>query len=359
MRVIGTIIVLLALILTALLVLFFALPKPAAVLKPAAVESATPKTAASLLPDETAAADSGRPKKEFKFAIAGDAMFDRDIDAAFRYERIFEIIANFDKTVFANNDLSLLNLEGPISPTDIPIDRRPTNLIFNFPPRTVDLLKELNISAVSLANNHSLNNGQKGLDHTKETLFDAGITPIGSQNEFNNDSVKRFKNESFSVSVIAANFVGGSPELTESIKKEKAAGSFVLVFPHFGNEYQTKHSAAQEKLAHAWIDAGADLVIGSHPHVTQDAEIYKGGAVFYSLGNFIFDQYFSKETQRGLIVTGSISETELKLTLLPHKSVNMRPELLSGAERDQVIADFKKLLNTGDWSGPEITLPRK
>lgn len=71
---------------------------------------------------------------------------------------------------------------------------------------------------------------------------------------------------------------------------------------HAGTEYTPKHREDQEEFAHRMIDSGADLIIGTHPHVAQDFEYYKNGVIFYSLGNFVFDQYWSTETQQGLTV---------------------------------------------------------
>ena len=119
----------------------------------------------------------------------------------------------------------------------------------------------------------------------------------------------------------------------------------MLVFPHWGIEYEPIHSSAQEKLAHAWIDAGADLVIGGHPHVTQDAEIYKNKPIFYSLGNLLFDQDFSDPTQRGLIIAGKITDDNIELVLLPTISKKYKPELMTGAEKTAVITKFRQYLN--------------
>ena len=71
---------------------------------------------------------------------------------------------------------------------------------------------------------------------------------------------------------------------------------------HWGQEYQIKSSVFQQKLARKIIDSGADLIIGHHPHVVQEIEIYNNKLIFYSLGNFVFDQYFSEQTQQGLAV---------------------------------------------------------
>ena len=103
----------------------------------------------------------------------------------------------------------------------------------------------------------------------------------------------------------------------------------MLIFPHWGTEYEQTHSISQEKLAHAWIDAGADFVFGGNPHVIQDAEVYKGKPIFYSMGNLLFDQDFSPETQRGLVIAVKINKDGTKLVLLPTISKNYQPKIKS------------------------------
>jgi poly-gamma-glutamate synthesis protein (capsule biosynthesis protein) len=140
------------------------------------------------------------------------------------------------------------------------------------------------------------------------------------------------------ISLIAVNgFDGDLTGLTDLIQQENQSGNFVIVIPHWGNEYQTTHSAKQEQLATTWFEAGTDLIIGMHPHVVQDAQVIDNKLVIYSLGNFVFDQTFSKETQQGLLVTGSITDDTLKLVLVPLVSRKLKPELARGLEKQDLI----------------------
>ena len=81
--------------------------------------------------------------------------------------------------------------------------------------------------------------------------------------------------------------------VVEEIEKVKNKSDFVVVYTHWGLEYHLRESESQKNLAHMFVDAGADVIIGSHPHVVQPIEIYKEKVIFYSLGNLVFDQYFS------------------------------------------------------------------
>ncbi len=282
---------------------------------------------------------------EFTFMVGGDMMFARFIDHTFSGDNLKNAVANLGDRLFSGTDLSLINLEGPISSTLTNPSTDPNNIVFNFPPKTTDVLQWLNINTVSLANNHSGNAGKDGLTYTKKILTDKGINYIGQQSIFNNESIRRYQAGNTKISVIAINLLETEDTLTQTIKQEKDNGNFILIFPHWGNEYQATHSSSQQAAAHRWIDSGADLIIGSHPHVIEDAEIYKGKPIFYSLGNLLFDQTFSRETQRGLIIAGEITANKLKLVLLPTISKNLRPELLTGSEKTSLISKFRDNLN--------------
>ena len=280
---------------------------------------------------------------DFSFIVGGDMMFDRYINYKYPGMKIYDIWNDFGQRVFWGTDLSVANLEGPISPSPRPTLKSET-MVFNFPPETANVLSWLGLNAVSLANNHSGNNGKAGFDNTVKVLNEKGIASIGKQDGFDATGIKEFSDGNTKLTVFAIDALSSKADLTAQIKQKKAEGSLVLIFPHWGVEYAPKHSGGQEDLAHSWIDAGADIVIGSHPHVIQDAEIYKNRPIFYSMGNLLFDQDFSKETQRGLIIAGRFHENSLDLVLLPTKSTNYKPSLLTGDEKMNLIKDFRAYL---------------
>jgi len=228
-----------------------------------------------------------------------------------------DIFSNFGNRVFWGTDVSIANLEGPISEQPIIDDITANNLSFNFPPKTVKALSWLHLKTVSLANNHSLNAGAEGLEITKKMLDQSKISYFGHQIQFGDFSVFESKSGDIPVSVIGIDTLVDVPnlELEEKIKSEKSKGQFIIIMPHWGNEYQTTHSPQQEAMAKKWISWGADLIIGSHPHVVQDAQEIDGVPVFYSLGNLLFDQTFSKETQEGLIIAGKITKEEIQIII--------------------------------------------
>jgi poly-gamma-glutamate synthesis protein (capsule biosynthesis protein) len=96
--------------------------------------------------------------------------------------------------------------------------------------------------------------------------------------------------------------LASNPRFDEIVKNASEKVDYLIVSFHWGDEYKTVHNARQEYLAHKAVDAGAKIVIGHHPHVAQDVEVYKDGYIAYSLGNFVFDQAFSAETMQGLML---------------------------------------------------------
>jgi poly-gamma-glutamate capsule biosynthesis protein CapA/YwtB (metallophosphatase superfamily) len=112
--------------------------------------------------------------------------------------------------------------------------------------------------------------------------------------------------------------------LQKDIAAARTAGAdVVIVFPHWGVEYRAKPTAGQRNLAHLAIDAGADLVIGNHPHWVEGMEVYKGKPIWYALGNFVFDQTWSEPTMEGITLDLTFRGKELV-------QVRMRPHLIMG-----------------------------
>lgn len=305
--------------------------------------------------------DQAKPPPSVSFIIGGDMMFGRMIAHTFLAKGLEKSLEKLGDRVFWGTDASMINLEGPISKTPVPDDIRVDNLTFNFPPQTIKALQSINVKAASLANNHSANAGSKGLADTRELLTAAGIQPFGGSGADGIDKVVSFVGQDLTLDVIGVHLLASQPNLAPLIKKLKTDPTHrVLVFPHWGAEYAAKHAPSQEALAHAWIDAGADLVIGTHPHVIQDAEVYKNRPIFYSLGNLLFDQTFSTETQQGLLIAGEATNKDIRLFALPIEIKSYQPQLMRGSGKaailDTLYAPIKQYLQTTD-AGTTIVIP--
>ena len=101
--------------------------------------------------------------------------------------------------------------------------------------------------------------------------------------------------------------------VVKEIKKIKAQADLVILYAHWGIEYDSALNGVIKNLAHEFINAGADLIIGAHPHVIQSVEEYQGKKIYYSLGNFVFDQYFSEAVRQGLAVIVKINNQTKQL----------------------------------------------
>ncbi len=308
--------------------------------------------------------EEGKPEKPAQgvtFAFGGDMMFGRAVGSVYEKKKLTTLFDHFGNRVFWGVDAAIANLEGPISKKKVTYSVLPNNLSFLFSPKTIDVLQFLKLNGVSLANNHTLNNAAEGLKTTRSLLNKAGIAPIGDPRTQSKDTVAEFQGEGMRLFIIGVHAfapMGSVPALIKEIKKESS--DRVIIFPHWGSEYQLRHNKTQETLAKTWIDAGADAIIGAHPHVIQDIGVYRGVPIVYSLGNFIFDQTFSKNTQQGLVVAGEFTTSGLSLILLPHESKRYQPHLLRGQEKrailNRITVDVTDFIQTTDM-GPVLFFP--
>ena len=283
----------------------------------------------------------------------GDMMFDRGVGVTAR-KNGYEYVFGPATTTIAKHDLTVVNLEGPITnyKSKLILDngKAISGFQFTFASTTASAIKKAGIDIVSLANNHTDNFGQTGLNQTREYLRNNNIQYFGSPiNTLDNIATTTC------VKDICIGLIGwhefsykGDVNVSNKIKEFKEKGlDYIIVYPHWGVEYKNKPNQKQIKLAHRWLDEGADIVIGSHPHVVQSIEKYKDKYIFYSLGNFIFDQYFSFDTTHGIGVSLNLNKDKSKFSyeLIPFSSVGSRVSVPS-EENIKKISDI--LLGVSD-----------
>lgn len=259
-------------------------------------------------------------KKDYaKILFTGDLMFDRGIRYYAGQNGGNKFIFNKINYVLADNDLVVANLEGPItenkSKSAGTAPGSANNYYFTFDKSVAKTLFEENIKLVSLGNNHILNFGRDGLAQTKKYLEQAHVDYFGAP-----DYPRSIGAEINGIKIAFINYNEFSdlrdaeiPSALEEIKKAKEYADIIIVFCHWGSEYQLKPANSQKDLGHKFIDQGADLVIGAHPHVIQPMEEYKGKRIYYSLGNFIFDQYFDENVRKGMGVQIKIDKKTNKI----------------------------------------------
>lgn len=258
----------------------------------------------SVTPQAVPGAVSGNVELLF----GGDMMFDRWIRTMMRKQGDAYPLEPL-REAFRSVDAVIANLEGPIT-TNASISEASEagardNYVFTFDREVAPLIREFNVIP-SLGNNHILNFKEDGARETEAFLRDAGVdffgSPLGGTQRF---FVKNF--DGFRVAFVNYNeFVWqGWEKAIEDIRTAESAADFIVLYAHWGDEYEPA-TDKQKMLAREFVDAGADIVIGSHPHIVQEHETYEGKAIYYSLGNLVFDQYFRDETKNGLLVGVSI-----------------------------------------------------
>lgn len=238
---------------------------------------------------------------EAKILFVGDMMFDRTIRSVAEskgYDHLFSCVGDY----LDGFDLVVGNLEGPVTPApSLSQGTKPGdfgNTTFTFDPQVAEALARHNVRMVSLGNNHIFDMGRDGIDSTVDMLDRAGMRWFGAPGRAQTATTTI---DGVRVGLVAFNqFVGeNDPErAARAVAAVRGQADLVVAYAHWGDEYAPAN-ALQKRVARRLVDAGADLVVGSHPHVIQESEVYGGGQIHYSLGNFIFDQYWEEAVRTG------------------------------------------------------------
>lgn len=197
--------------------------------------------------------------------------------------------------VLASADITLVNLENPLFD---PCPTTTTGMTFCAPTNVVESLTFAGVDVANLANNHTRNYGASGYDITTSALRAHGILP---SDETDVVIVERHGMRFGFLGFDVVTSWPDEPELLERVREANQYVDVLIVSFHRGVEYVNEPSARERVFLRSIVDAGADLVIGHHPHVVQPVEEYRGALIAYSLGNFIFDQMWSRETKEGVI----------------------------------------------------------
>ena len=271
----------------------------------------------------------------------GDMMLDRFVAEKIKQNGLGYIFGRLDKDGFYDgHDLISANLEGAV--TGAGAHYPPVKEFdFAFNPEVMAGLKRYNFNFFNLANNHFGDQGEQGMDETRKNLDKLGFYYAGCDNGITGDCSARIIDvKGYKIGMIGFGAVGNVLDASKSeqiIRELKDKTDLVMVNAHWGEEYSAQFNRLQQELAHGFIDAGADAVIGHHPHVAQGMEVYKNKPIFYSLGNFVFDQYFSAETQTGLAVEFIFNGQGLDYKLHPFASKNSQIRLLDAKEKDDFL----------------------
>jgi len=259
--------------------------------------------------------------------FVGDIMLSRSIEAKMKQEDNWQW--PFLKIVDYLKEADLLfgNLEGPISNKGTKFN---STYSFRADPMTVEGLGYAGFDVLSVANNHIGDWGREAMEDTFRILKENGIEYIGggyNRREAHSPVIKELDSGTKIAFLAYTNLSSryweaeenqsgiawlDGEQMKEDIIRAKEQSDIVVVSMHFGEEYISHSNSVQQSLAKTAIDAGADLVVGHHPHVAQEIERYKKGYIAYSLGNFVFDQFFSEEVKKGLILRVVVKNKQIK-----------------------------------------------
>ncbi len=249
--------------------------------------------------------------------FTGDLMLDRGV-AKHAVVKGDDALFEGVRDIFAGMDAVVPNLEGTITTLPSVSERDHTDLRFTFNPHYASYLKTLGVQVVSLSNNHTDDFGDTGYLSTKTYLDSAGIASFGSPANDRDFATEITLNNTRVCFIGYEGFIHTDPAPIATLVAEmRPRCDYFVATMHAGEEYQPTFTTLQKTAAHAFIDAGVDVVIGTHPHVVEPLELYKGKPIFYSLGNFLFDQDFSWATMHGLTVRVSRTKDATTYTLIP------------------------------------------
>ena len=292
---------------------------------------------------------------DVSIAVTGDVMFGRKMPAVLDSgESPFRFVENVTK----NADVLLVNFENPVTTSSYAVK-----------------------GDASQANNHALDYGEAGLNESIKNLKDAGIYVMGAGNNINEATqpvtiesgdrkitilnymdADNFREYSGVMDPATANSSGYSAYDSELAQRQvqearENGSSIIIAYLHYGNEYSRSPNENQIKISHELINDGADIVIGSHTHVTQGVEMYNGKPIFYNLGNFIFDQS-NPATHTSYFLNLALHEDNCTVTLYPTYLSNYLPHFMdaeSGKALINVLNPHCDELKVNDDGTGELT----
>ena len=305
--------------------------------------------------------------KTFTVTLAGDTTLGSTDDLRKRddcFERVAEekgygwFFSGLSE-LFATDDMTLINFEGTLTEETQKKEKK-----FNFkgPAEYTDILTLGSVEAVTVANNHTLDYGTKGRDDTIANLENAGITVSG------NGKLAVYEKDGVKVGMTGYCFPykDGKKDITKDVKALRDMGCQIVIASfHWGSEYREDFTGEQRSIGRAAIRAGADIVVGHHPHIVQGIEAYEDSYILYSVGNLVFggnvdpddrDAYAARVTftvHEDYAEAPEVSIVPLRLTQLKD-GTDYRPVLAEGDEADRIVNRIlKRSSNMKDFENGE------
>lgn len=300
--------------------------------------TATPPTDQASQTESTTSTEPPLPPKPKKICITGDnnlGTYTQDLHKGVKpYTYVMEDLSACD--------LLIANLETNLSAPNTGAPQSGKSYTFKAPLEALQWMSEVGMDAVSLANNHSMDFGSTALVEQMQLLDGTGIVHFGGGKNMDEAlQPKYIEFEGIKIALISMNDIENwftaatsssagtatfdQARIIASLRAARESADYVIVYPHWGEENTTAVNSRQRSWARLFIDNGADLVVGSGPHVRQESEVYNGKQIFYSLGNFaVCGFYFVPEGSTGTMLQlkvenaqiSAIEATEIKISFL-------------------------------------------
>ncbi len=276
----------------------------------------------------------------------GDIQLGRDVE-----RRLLTLGSDYpykNLNLWNKEDMVVANFESSVPSVHV---RTPDNT-FRFSTREdfLPALRESGVTHASLANNHSFDHGALGYNNTLTALANNDIKAFGHPSSISTSSIAYIKMGKYQVAVVAIHTLYKYPSV-ENLKSVIELASkdtdLQIAYIHWGNEYQAEPGKQVRDYAAVLVEVGFEAVVGHHPHVLQSIDVIDGSPVFYSLGNFIFDQYFSEDVQNGLALELVELDSRLAFKLHPVSSIGSRnqPIGLEGENRQSMLDYLSSISN--------------
>ncbi len=294
--------------------------------------------------------------EKVKMIAVGDIMLSRAVEQKMMEYQDYKYPFLKTAEITSGADLVFGNLETVIISGRI---IKSGEMIFRTDPKSAEGLKFAGFDILSLANNHIMNFGKIGLENTIKILDENNISHIGAglnSEDIYKPAIRNIGGIKFAFFAFTYNFdqressgrIYGIADMSiekmkEIIGKAKLENDIVIVSMHAGTEYAASPNKQQKEFAESAIDAGADLVIGHHPHTVQTVEKYKDKYIIYSLGNFVFDQMWSEETRIGAMAEIIFKDKKVEsVKFIPIKIYDYaQPMILEGEEGEMILERLK------------------
>lgn len=312
------------------------------------------------------ASDGENRKEDVTLLFAGDLFLTDILQEKYDRNGISAAATSDLLSITRGADIFMLNQEFPFGTTGEAMEDK--QYTFRVDPKYVSILPELGADIVTLANNHMLDFGRGPLAETLTALDGAGILHVGAGQ--NLEEAKALKTMEAGGRVIG--FLGATRVIPEhswtasrsnsglfttydptkllgEIQAAKQQCDYVVVYVHWGIERNTEPEEYQKSLARQYIDAGADAVIGAHPHVLQGIEYYQGKPIFYSLGNFIF----ANRTYETMMAELTITDDGTEVRVIPCVSTANQMGLMDGSGRAAFYGNLQGLCFGGVTIGED------